>query len=186
MLPEVVPLDKFINSGWVDSGMAAGKGTGAGSGRVRPGTAPAANIVRFPGAFDFKTTADDSEAGGHHTYDYGTNNYDSSENLFVNIPERPKSSGRASPTTPLTAGGQAAASLDRLRLAALPKELKARQRVVQKQRNIAKMRTVSNPFGVNAGRAANGVSFGPNPHKYDVVFEDPAGKKRVKKVREKI
>ncbi|GMI33369.1 hypothetical protein TrCOL_g785 [Triparma columacea] len=180
MLPEVVSLDKFINSGWVDSGRA-GKGTGAGSGRTRPGTAPAANIVRFPGAFDFKTTVDDSQTGEHHTYDYGTNNYDSSENLFVNIPERPKSSGRASPTTPLTAGRQAAASLDKLRFAALPTELKARQRVVQKQRYMTKMRTVSNPFGVHAGRAANGVSFGPNPHKYDVVFKDPAEKKRAKK-----
>ena len=94
LLPEVMPLDKFINNGWIDSGGEEAIGARAEIGRVRPGTAPVASIVRFPGAFDFETSAAENNETAKHSYVYGTNNYDSSDNLFVNIPERPKSRGR--------------------------------------------------------------------------------------------
>jgi len=87
----------------------------------------------------------------------------------------------ASPTTPLTAGNQTADSLEKLRLASLPTEVKERRRIVQKQRHIAKLRTVTNPFGMHTGRAATGVSFGPNSKKHDVMTSDTDKKKKGKK-----
>ncbi|GMI24752.1 hypothetical protein TeGR_g888, partial [Tetraparma gracilis] len=108
--------------------------------------------------------------------------------------EAPKRSlfGRTSPggmsstagSAKTTQTAQVGASLDSLRVAAIPKEEKERQRLIKKQRENARIRTVTNPFGV-ARPGVRGASFGPRHNYVDDDVGKASGKRSGGKGKEK-
>ena len=69
-------------------------------------------------------------------------------------------------SSPVNSAGAMNRSLEALRIAALPPAEVARQKQIKKQRNLARFRTVTNPFGFSEV-GISGVSFGPRPN-YEV------------------